>query len=137
MNVPERVRARVEARLRDDLICWLTTVGAEGQPQPAPVWFWWDGKRFLIYSQPAKPKLRNIAAVPWVALSFDGNGRGGDILVIEGVAVIDATQPSADAVPEYAAKYAERMAANTWTPSSFAADYSVPILVTPRRWRAW
>ena len=46
---------RVERRLRDEYLVWLTTVRADGLPQPSPVWFLWDGETVLIYSQPGKP----------------------------------------------------------------------------------
>jgi PPOX class probable F420-dependent enzyme len=42
----------LESRLREEKVAWLTTVGQNGRPYPAPVWFLWDGQAFLIYSQP-------------------------------------------------------------------------------------
>ena len=32
---------RVRERLVDEQVIWLTTVGADGTPQPNPVWFLW------------------------------------------------------------------------------------------------
>ena len=43
------LNVREYERLSADLIVWLTTVDASGQPQSTPVWFWWDGSTFLIY----------------------------------------------------------------------------------------
>ena len=43
---------RVARRLDEERIIWLTTVSATGVPHPRPVWFWWDGESFLIYSKP-------------------------------------------------------------------------------------
>jgi PPOX class probable F420-dependent enzyme len=124
-------------RLSDELIIWLVTVTPAGQPQASPVWFLWDGETFLVYSQPKTSKLRSLAANPRVCLHLDGNGRGGDVVVIEGDAAVDTTLPPADRVPEYVQKYGERITANRWTPASFAADYSVPIRIGPRRARVW
>jgi PPOX class probable F420-dependent enzyme len=46
---------RAARRLRDEIIGWLTTVAPDGQPQPIPVWFVWDGDRSIrMYSQPGK-----------------------------------------------------------------------------------
>src|SRR5688572_18541946 len=42
---------RIEERLRDELIIWLTTIDRKGTPQPRPVWFIWDGESFLIYTR--------------------------------------------------------------------------------------
>jgi PPOX class probable F420-dependent enzyme len=41
---------RVVQRLREDVVIWLTTVRADGTPEPSPVWFLWDQETFLIYS---------------------------------------------------------------------------------------
>jgi len=44
--------ARVARRLDDEIMIWLTTVRADGTPQPSPVWFLWIDQSILIYSQP-------------------------------------------------------------------------------------
>src|SRR5262245_47980357 len=116
--------ARVTRRLRDELIIWLTTVGPDLTPQPSPVWFLWDGAALLIYSRPNKPKLRNIARHPRVSLTFDGDGRGGDIIVLTGTARIDENAARADAVPAYVEKYRQRIAGIGLTPAQFAQAYS-------------
>lgn len=108
------------------------TVSGRGAPQPSPVWFWWDGDSFLVYSQPDTPKLRNIAANPRVALHLNDNGTGGDVVVVSGRAH-RSDDPPADQVPEYVEKYLGLIEGNSWTPASFAADYSVPIRITPTR----
>jgi PPOX class probable F420-dependent enzyme len=127
--------ARVQKHLREDLIVWLVTVDRRGAPQPSPVWFLWEGETALIYSQPDTGKLRNIAANPRVALNFDGNGQGGDIVILTGsAAIVEDALPSHE-IPEYVAKYGAAIQRNGWTPASFAADYSVPIRVTPEKLR--
>jgi PPOX class probable F420-dependent enzyme len=127
---------RVDRRLREDLIAWLTTVAADGTPRPVPVWFLWDGDSVLLYSRPGKPKLRNIERNPRVSLNLDGNGIGGDVVVLLGDMRV-SDDPRAHDVPEYVAKYAGRIAANGWTPQSFAADYSVPLRVDVSRIQGW
>ncbi len=59
---------RAERRLREEMIAWLTTVRADGQPQSVPVWFLWNDESFLIYSQPDRQKLRNISNNPRIDL---------------------------------------------------------------------
>jgi len=127
--------ARAERRLREEIIIWLTTVGPDRTPQPSPVWFLWDGETFLIYSKPNTPKLRNIARNPRVALNLDGDGRGGNIVVITGEARVAPDAPPATAVPAYLAKYQEQIARNWKTPEGFAREYSEPIRVTPSKLR--
>lgn len=127
--------ARVERRLRQETILWLTTVSPTAAPQPSPVWFLWDGATLLIYSRPDTPKLRNIARHPTVSLHFDGNGTGGDIVVLTGEARLAGDAPPADAVPAYLEKYRKGIARIGMTPESFARTYSVAIRVTPARLR--
>jgi PPOX class probable F420-dependent enzyme len=130
--------ARALERLERERILWLTTVTAEGQPQTSPVWFLWLDGEILLVSRADAPRLASIRANPRVAANLDGNGRGGDIVSIEGHARIvrDTTGP-ADIPPAYAAKYAELIAAEGWTLESFLADYPVEIRVRPTRVRAW
>lgn len=124
--------ARVLQRLQSEPIIWLTTVNASGMPQPSPVWFLWEAGSVLIYSKPNVPKLRNIARNPSVALNFDGNGQGGNIIVLTGTAQIEADAAPAHRVAEYAQKYGAYMARNGWSHEKFAQLYSVAIRVTPQ-----
>jgi PPOX class probable F420-dependent enzyme len=101
------------------------------------VWFLWDRPAsFLIYSKPATAKLRNIAERPRVALHLDGNGEGGDIVVVLGDAAVTNDAPAND-VPDYLEKYAEFIARNSWTPESFAADYSVALRIEASKLRGF
>jgi PPOX class probable F420-dependent enzyme len=129
--------ARAGRRLHEDVVGWLTSVAADGTPRPVPVWFLWDGDRsVLLYSQPAKPKLRNVERNPRVSLHLDGNGQGGDIVVVLGQARV-SDDPPAHEVDDYVAKYTELIARNGWTPESFAADYSVPLRIDVGRIHGW
>ncbi len=125
----------VERRLQQETVIWLTTVGGNGTPHPSPVWFLWDGTSFLIFSKPDMPKLRNVAANPHVALNLDGDGRGGDIVIFNGMAEIPADVPPSDQVPAYQEKYAAEIARIGYTPASFAETYSVAVRVTPSKVR--
>ena len=129
--------SRVARRLRDERIIWLTTVRADGTPEPSPVWFLWDGSTFLIYSQPNKLKLRNIARDPKVALNFNSDEGGGDVVVFTGEAKIDTSVPPANQVPDYIAKYRDSIRDIGMTPVSFAQSYSVPVRVTPTKLRGF
>ena len=126
---------RAARRLRDDMIYWLITVAPDGTPQPSPVWALWNGQTFLIYSQADTPKLRNVAQQPRVALHLDGDGRGGDIVIVTGEARIESNAPPADRVDAYVQKYRDGMRRIGMTPESFARAYPVAIRVTPTRLR--
>ena len=127
--------ARVERRLREDWIGWLTTVATDQTPQPSPIWFLWDGETILVYSRPDTPKLRNIARNPRVALNLDGDGKGGDIVILTGAARVDRDAPGAADHTEYLEKYRQGIKRIGMTPEQFAGSYSVPIRMTPTKLR--
>jgi PPOX class probable F420-dependent enzyme len=130
-------RAHVDTRLQTNLMAWLTTVSPAGRPDSVPVWFLVrDDDSILVYSQPGKTKLRNIDANPNVALGLDVTDIGRDVIRFEGTAVRVADHPAADGVPEYVAKYVERIAAIFGTPEQFAETFSEAIVITPRRLHA-
>jgi PPOX class probable F420-dependent enzyme len=125
--------ARVANRLTNDLIGWLTTVGKDGTPHPKPVWFLRQGDDILIYSRPNTAKIPHIARNPRVSLNLDGDGKGGNIVILAGSARVDVSLPPADQIPEYVAKYRDGMNRVTGSPAAFAAAYSVGIRFTPEK----
>ena len=124
---------RVARRLRDDRLIWFTTVDAKGTPQPTPVWFLWDetNSTILIYSRADAKRLEHLQHNSRVALNFDGNGTGGDIIVITGEAQISTDDPPADHLPIYAEKYRDFIARSYKTAEAFAAIYSVSLRIRP------
>ncbi len=124
-------------RLAGEGIAWLTTAGADGQPQSSPVWFIWDGASLWLRSQAQAGKVRNIKANPRVAFHLADDGHGGNIITMEGAASLEA-EPAEELLEVYFAKYGEaiRTALQT-TPEQLAADYPITIRITPTRVRAW
>src|ERR1700716_2679587 len=90
--------ARAARRLQDEVVAWLTTVDDAGTPQPAPIWFLWDGESALIYSRGDAKRLEYLRARPRVSLHLDSD-KGGNVVVLTGD-VVDA--PDAPAVHENA-----------------------------------
>jgi predicted pyridoxine 5'-phosphate oxidase superfamily flavin-nucleotide-binding protein len=88
-DLPDDRRARVEARLRTNLMAWLTTVSPAGRPNSVPVWF----------------------------LMRDDN-------------------PPADQVPDYVAKYTERIGAIFGTAEHFAREFSEATVIAVTRLHA-
>ncbi|HSF87204.1 MAG TPA: TIGR03667 family PPOX class F420-dependent oxidoreductase [Acidimicrobiia bacterium] len=128
--------ARARQRLADELVAWMTTVRPDGRPQTSPVWFLVEGDEILVYSAETA-RLRNIAGNPHVAMNLDGNGRGGDIVTLEGTARIVPGERPASANATYVAKYEAAMERNEWSPDRFAELYPVAVRVTFERGRAW
>ena len=127
--------ARVARHLREEIVVWLTTVTPTGSPLPSPVWFLWDGAESIsMYSMPGA-RVRNVEANPRVALNFDGDGLGGDIIIISGTAAIDHDAPPADRADGYRAKYDAHIARIGMAPEAFAQRYSVPLRIAFTRVR--
>ena len=122
--------ARVRERLHTEELIWLTTVSADGTPQPNPVWFLWDGDdTALVYNANDAARLTHVAVRPRVALNLHADAGGGDIVVIAGVAeqALDVGSPAENAA--YLAKYAEGITRIGSDPAKFAVDYSVPLRI--------
>jgi PPOX class probable F420-dependent enzyme len=130
-------RDHVEGRLTTNLMAWLTTVSPSGRPQTVPVWFLVrDDDTILLYSEPGKAKLRNIAANPHVSLGLDVTDIGRDVIRFDGTAAHVPDHPRADAVPTYLSKYTERIAAIFGSPENFGAAFTEAIVITPTRLHA-
>ena len=138
------INAHVEQRLRNDPLVWLITVRPDGRPHVVPVWFFWDGETFLIFSEPNKQKLRNVQQNPNVSLALDGTGTLGlDVVVVEGTAEL-LNEPSLSLLKTYPAiaeKYEdllqlaheEGVISKDRDIQAIVADYSQPIRITPTR----
>lgn len=128
---------RAARRLREESVIWLTTVSASLAPQPRPVWFLWDGEKFMIYSQPQGHKVAHIARHPQVALHFNGDAHGGDIIVFTGEAHIATEPPPADLAAAYLDKYREGIAELGMSETQMTGEYSAAIFVTPKAVRGF
>jgi len=129
---------RVARRLRDETVIWLTTVGSDGTPQPNPVWFLWDGaSSLLVYNRADAARLAHVARSAPVSLNFDGNGRGGDIVVLAGAARPDDTASPPNAHEGYVAKYRAAMERVSGSLEEFARQYPVALHIEIRRIRGY
>ncbi len=88
-------RPEIQDRLDGELVVWMTTVNAAGQPQTSPVWFLVQDEVIVVYSLGKTPRSRNIAGNPRVCLNLNSTPSGGDVVIIEGTAadpiVVDVT----------------------------------------------
>ena len=128
----------VQTHLNEEYVIWLTTVDSHGMPQPRPVWFIWEEDSFLIFSQAKASKLLHIKKNPNVALNFNTDETGDQLVIVfTGEAFIDTKSPVAHQVAAYIEKYRNGIAGLPMTPEEFSRDYSVPIRIRPAKVRGW
>jgi PPOX class probable F420-dependent enzyme len=129
---------RVARRLRDETLVWLITVGADGTPQPNPVWFLWDGaERVLVYNRTGAHRLAHVAHRSQVALHFQASDAGGDVVVLTGTARVVDDVPAPDANQAYLDKYRAAMERVSGSVAEFAVAYPVPLMVDIGRVRGF
>jgi PPOX class probable F420-dependent enzyme len=129
-------RPDIQERLDGELVAWMTTVNAAGQPQTSPVWFLVEDEVIVVYSLRGTPRTRNILANPRVCLNLNSTPTGGEVVIIEGSAEVVEDGLPASEDERYVGKYRTPMEDLGMTPASFAADYPVRIHVHPTRLRA-
>jgi len=138
LNLTSKFGRKVKKHLTSEYIIWLTTVSADGTPQPRPVWFIWEEGALLIYSEPTAYKVRHVKANPRVSLHFNSDEKGEeDVIVLLGNAVIDLNAPPAHQMPAYLKKYRSGIKGLKSTPEGFGREYSAAIRVMPESMRGW
>jgi PPOX class probable F420-dependent enzyme len=121
----------VTDRLISDHYGWLTSVAKSGQPVPRLIWFYFDGAQLTVYSMPQAAKVAHIKAHPKVSLNLDSDGNGGGIIVVGGVAMVDATDVDCREDEPYWAKYSDEAAKFGLTEAM--ASYSTRLKITPTK----
>jgi PPOX class probable F420-dependent enzyme len=129
------ISPKLTERIHSARYLMLTTVRADGMPQPTPIWFIYENGEFLIYSQPQAQKVKNIRQNPKVALSLVEDVEGEAFFVVMGEARIVENAPLSIDVPAYVDKYREDIPAIGLTPQSLAETYSTTIRVKPTQVR--
>ena len=123
----------VDERLREDLILWLGSVRPDGRPHLVYVFFLWDGKHILIFSEPTSQKIHNVQHNSNVTLALDGTKNGEDMVILEGKAELLHDPAVNPTLPAYAAKYDSLLKRVGLTPEAMAAVYSQALLIIPTR----
>ena len=85
----------VESFLAESRNATLATIRVDGTPQLTPVWFVWDGERFMISMTSERAKYKNLARDPRMSLCID-DVKGFGYVTAEGKAEIRDTDIWAD-----------------------------------------
>ena len=135
LDPADETHTRTGGQLRSEPVVWLTTVRPDGQPQSSPVWFLWNGGRFLILSKPDAAKVANIRSNPRVAVHLRGDERAEEIATFEGTAAL--IEASASELQSFIEKYRPITDDYGWEPDQMVSEYSQAVRVEPTRARIW
>jgi PPOX class probable F420-dependent enzyme len=133
-------RAKIDERLAhllcEEKMAWLTTLREDGMPLPTPIWFWWDGMSFLIFTEPDSLKVKNIRRNPKIAINLNTDASGEIFAIFYGEAKLDSNGATPDERAAYVEKYRNGMKMIHVSPEEHAARWSTLIRFTPSRVRA-
>lgn len=130
------INPKVAQRLDEERIIWMTTVTPDGQPQSAPVWYVRHEGEIRIWSIDGQ-RVANLEHNPKVSLHLNDDGRGFNIVIIEGEATIDRSIGPSSRDPAYVERYQSFIDGYGWTWSWFDENYPVPVRIQPTKIRAW
>jgi PPOX class probable F420-dependent enzyme len=68
---------------RGEHTCRVATVGADGQPHVAPLWFVWDGAALWLHSLTRSQRWTDLERNPRIAVVVDAGTRYGELRGVE------------------------------------------------------
>jgi PPOX class probable F420-dependent enzyme len=135
LDFTTKAGGRAVERLRDERVIWLISISSAGVPVPNPLWFVWEESGFLFYTQPKAVRLKHFTQHPQVALHFNADPIGNDVIVFYGDVALDPGAPPAHMHAGYLSKYKEGIRELGMMPDMYGKLYSVAFRVTPRSFR--
>jgi PPOX class probable F420-dependent enzyme len=129
--------AKVEQRIEEQKLAWLTTVASDGTPQPNPVWFIWDDGTFVIFSQPNQAKLANIRRTGRVSFNLESIDEETITILTGHAEIVPYESIPQSLLNRYAERYAEGLKNLKMTREEYEAAYTAPIRFTPEKLRGW
>ena len=125
--------APIAERLKREATVWLSSIRPDGRPHVVPVWFFWDGLVFDLFSKPTAQKVRNVREHPDVMIGIGEPDEEWDVELVEGTATA-LSQPTADVVsPALFDKYATAMQRAGLDRDTYVRVYSQPVRIQPTR----
>ena len=125
--------APIAERLHREATVWLSSIRPDGRPHVVPLWFFWDGEVFDLFSKPTAQKVRNVREHPEVMIGIGEPDEEWDVELVEGTATA-LLEPTADVVaPGLFDKYAAAMQRAGLDRDTYVRVYSQPVRIQPTR----
>ncbi len=119
----------VDAFLAAERTCRVATVGGDGRPHVAPLWFVWDGAALWLNSLTRSQRWTDLARDPRVAVVVDA---GTEYTELRGVEVTGRAEPVGE-VPRGTDAHVELAPVE----QAFARKYAGTDVYTPDGRHAW
>jgi PPOX class probable F420-dependent enzyme len=136
--------AERHAFLTDLRIGRLATMREDGWPHVTPIWYVWEGGRFVLTLGKSRRHLTNIARDPKVTLCVDEDPRTTDLtrspqaVVCFGLATLHDDDPTVRAVTtKVEERYLPAEARGPELDELLWFEGRVAVVIEPQRWLAW
>jgi PPOX class probable F420-dependent enzyme len=133
-----------DAFLTDKRIGRLASNREDGWPHVTPIWYVWDGDRFVLTLGKSRRHLRNIARDPHVTLCVDDDPRVTDLtkspraVVCFGLARLLEDEPSVrEVTTKVELRYLPAEARGPELDELLWFEGRIGVEITPERWLAW
>jgi hypothetical protein len=129
----------VDRFLTEERTCRVATVGGNGRPHVAPLWFVWDGGALWLHSLVRSQRWVDLGRDPRVAVVVDAGSGYAELrgVELEGRAEMVGQVPRGDA-PDPSVAEPERLFAAKYQGGSFATDGRHGWLrITPEKVTSW
>jgi PPOX class probable F420-dependent enzyme len=133
-----------DAFLTDKRIGRLASNREDGWPHLTPIWYVWDGDRFVLTLGKSRRHLRNIARDPHVTLCVDDDPRVTDLtkspraVVCFGLARLLEDEPSVrEVTTKVELRYLPAEARGPELDELLWFEGRIGVEITPERWLAW
>jgi len=116
-------REELDTFLREERTCRVATVGPDGAPNVAPLWFVWDGSALWLNSLVRSQRWTNLQRDARVAVAVDAGVEFAELRGVElaGKAEVVGDVPrGSDADPELTTP--EKLFADKYSNGTFVAD---------------
>jgi PPOX class probable F420-dependent enzyme len=133
-----------DAFLSEKRIGRLATQRGDGWPHVTPIWYVWEGGRFLLSLGKSRRHLRNIARDPHVTLCVDEDPRMTDLtkaprsVVCFGLAeLFEDEQTVREVAEKVELRYLPAEARGPELNELLWFEGRIAVEITPARWLAW
>jgi PPOX class probable F420-dependent enzyme len=75
--------AELDAYLADERTCRVATIGTDGAPHVAPLWFAWDSGFVWLYSLTRSQRWKDVLADPRVSIVVDSGHDYNELIGVE------------------------------------------------------